>query len=80
MNKQQIGAAFSKNVKYVRAQLNLSQEAFAKVVNIKRPNVAAIEEGRSMSIESAYKISRYLRVTLDTLLTTDMETAKYLED
>lgn len=79
MDKNQISAALTFNVKHCRESLEKSQSAFAEAVGIRRPNLAAIEEGRSMSIENAYKISRYLHVSLDTLLTTNMATGESFE-
>ncbi len=80
MDKKQIGITLTKNVKYIREQLQLTQKDFAASCELSRPNLAAIEEGRSLGgLETVLKISRFTNITINTLITTDLNTAESVE-
>lgn len=66
------------NISYLRKQKQLSQSAFAKVLEVPRSRISSYEEGRSTpSIDFLIKISDYFKIPIDVLirnkLTTDSE-------
>lgn len=73
MTKEQLRQNFASNLKHIRKELNMNQEQFSHYTSVKRGNLASIEEGRSLSIESAISISKAVKISLDTLLLTDMK-------
>jgi transcriptional regulator with XRE-family HTH domain len=64
---------FSENLKFLRASQDVSQQALAKNLNLSRSNIAKYEAGvHEPSLEVILRISRYFKITVDTLLTVDM--------
>lgn len=67
---------FTANIKanfpYIRKELGLTQHQFADKLGVPQKNLAAMEEGRSMSIEIIYRVSRFMGVSMDTVLTTNL--------
>lgn len=65
------------NLKLIREELNLSQNAFAEKLGVNVSNVSrweSLENG--MSLETAVKISEKLNVTLSNLIEKDLSTKK----
>lgn len=69
MTRQMFKIFFSKNVIAIRQHNHLTQQQFANKVHIKRCTVGAIEEGRTMSLDIAYKVAIGFGLSLDELLT-----------
>lgn len=65
MNYIQLG----KNIKYVRKSLNMTQERLSEMVDISTVFISQIENGaRKPSLETVYKISIALNVSIDELI------------
>jgi putative transcriptional regulator len=63
----------SANVKYARAQLKLTQEKFAKALQVSRQVIGAIEENRSApSPHLIYRLSLLINVSISTLYLTEL--------
>lgn len=62
----------TRNVLYIRTGLGLTQVAFSNIIDVRQRNLAAMEEGRSLSIDTIYKIAKHIRVSIDTILLTNM--------
>lgn len=73
MTKQELQIMVSKNVRYIRKSLNQNITEFANNIGVKRANLAALEEGRTMGIETVLKVSEYTKLTLDKLFKVDIE-------
>ncbi len=59
---------FGTRIRTLRAAGGLSQEAFAELVGIHRTYIGAIERGeKSVTIETAAKLAKALRLSLSTL-------------
>lgn len=56
----------SKNIKYIRIYFNLTQEQFAKSINVSKTTISAIEnEKRMLNILIAISISRRYKISID---------------
>ena len=65
---------FSKNLKWIRSYYNLSQEALASSLGIKRNNIASYESGNSSpGLQRAIAIARYFNVSLEIMVLTDFD-------
>lgn len=63
----------NKNIKYIRKLKNLTQEAFAEQLGIKRSSLGAYEEGRARPNQNTLTtISKKYNLTLDQLITEDL--------
>lgn len=63
----------NKNIKYIRKLNNMTQEAFATEIGIKRSSLGAYEEGRARPNQDILlKISQKYHLSLDQLLTEDL--------
>ncbi|HIQ91046.1 MAG TPA: helix-turn-helix domain-containing protein [Candidatus Coprosoma intestinipullorum] len=63
------------NLKYIRKQLKLSQNAFAEKLNINVSNISRWENSKNgMSLDTAYNISEKLGVSLPDLVGKDLST------
>jgi len=61
------------NIKWLRHQYNLSQEAFGEVIGSSRPLVGSWEEGRSApQYDHLISISDYFKVSIDDLLRVEL--------
>jgi len=66
-------SVFGKNVKKIRVLKNLSQQEFGDLFEISRGSVGSYEEGRAEpKIDTAIKIAKYYKLSLDLLLTKEM--------
>ena len=72
MDIKQIRSNVASNVSYIRKQLHLSQQQFSDKLQIGHKKYQAYEYGRAIGFDVIYKISRFAKVSIDTLLTTDM--------
>jgi DNA-binding XRE family transcriptional regulator len=55
-------------IKELRARHDLTQEALAKMVGVRRETIVFLEKGKyNPSLKLAYKIARYLNTTIDEL-------------
>ena len=64
----------SKNIKILRKQKHLTQAKFADKIGVKRSVIGAYEEGRSEpKLNLLQDICRYFKVSIDDLLTKDLE-------
>ncbi|MDB5288569.1 MAG: Helix-turn-helix domain [Mucilaginibacter sp.] len=57
------------NVKELRRMSGMTQQEFANTLDVKRSLLGAIEEGRSLSIMTMYKISVMYEISVDDLIT-----------
>ncbi|MDQ1096727.1 MULTISPECIES: XRE family transcriptional regulator [Chryseobacterium] len=71
---------FSDNIRFLRAQKNVSQQELADKISLSRVRYSKYEDGRSEApYELLIRISKYFNVSIDLLLTVDIR--KYpLED
>lgn len=69
-------STFANNVKYIRMQLGLTQQEFADRFGMNRPKLASIEEGRVLGVENIVMLAKIARVSIDTILLTDMRKVK----
>lgn len=61
------------NIKYLRGEQKLSQQALADSLTLSRSNLAKYESGiHDPGIEVLLRMSRYFRISVDLLLTTDL--------
>lgn len=68
---------FSKNLKYLRKENNLSQNNLAKKLNVNQTIIARWEdENREPTISSAVKVAEYFEVNIDDLISVDLERGK----
>lgn len=65
-------STFANNVKYIRKDLCLTQQQLADLLEVKRCKIGAIEEGRSLDIRNIMLIAKLAKVSIDTLIKTDM--------
>ena len=64
---------FSENIRFLRAQKNLSQQELADKVSMSRVRYSKYEDGRSEPpYELLIRISKYFNVSIDLLLTVDI--------
>ena len=55
-------------IKELRARYDLTQEALANMVGVRRETIVFLEKGKyNPSLKLAYKIARYLDTTIDEL-------------
>lgn len=55
-------------IKEFRARHNLTQEALANMVGVRRETIVFLEKGKyNPSLKLAYRVSRYLDTTIDEL-------------
>jgi transcriptional regulator with XRE-family HTH domain len=65
---------FAKNLKYLRRQSGLTQDEMADELNIGRPKLGSYEEERNEpNICTLINICKYFNISIDWLLTLDME-------
>ena len=63
----------SDNIKHLRTEQGLSQQALAESLNLSRSNLAKYEKGiHDPGIEVLLRISRYFKISIDILLTVDL--------
>lgn len=61
------------NLKYLRKQLNLSQNSFAEKLNINVSNISRWENAKNgMSLDTAYTISQKIGIPLPDLIGKDL--------
>lgn len=66
-------SVFGKNVKKIRVLKNLSQQEFGDLFEVSRGSVGSYEEGRAEpKIDTAIKIAKHYKLSLDLLLTKEM--------
>ena len=64
---------FSENIRFLRAQKNLSQQELADRISMSRVRYSKYEDGRSEPpYELLIKISKYFNISIDLLLTVDI--------
>jgi putative transcriptional regulator len=62
------GKAVKTRIKEFRARYDLTQEALAKMVGVRRETIVFLEKGKyNPSLKLAYKISKCLGTTIDEL-------------
>ncbi len=61
---------FCENPKKIRKSIYITQQELADKLMVKRSLIGAIEEGRTLSLETVYKVSREFGYTIDELITT----------
>jgi putative transcriptional regulator len=60
------GTKMKNNIKVYRAMHNLTQEALASELGVTRQTILAIEKGKyDPSLELAFKIARFFKVSLE---------------
>jgi transcriptional regulator with XRE-family HTH domain len=63
----------SRNLKFLRKQKNMTQQAFAELLGIKRSSLGAYEEGRAKpGFETLQMISELYGITIDQLIKADL--------
>ena len=67
MNYNVIYQKLSRRIEDLRKEKNLTQEKLAEVAGLHRSYFWDIEQGRNISIKTAYKIAKALDVTLSEL-------------
>jgi transcriptional regulator with XRE-family HTH domain len=67
---------FAKNVQYIRSELGLSQTLFGEMLGVTRSKIGSIEEGRVLGVENIVMLAKIARVSIDTILLTDMRKVK----
>lgn len=60
---------FQKNLIEIRKKEKLTQQKMADKLGIKRSTIGAMEEGRAMSLEIIFKISKLFKISIDDLVT-----------
>lgn len=65
-------STFANNVKYIRKQLDMTQQQFAHLLGWQRSIIGMVEEGRSLDLKRVMIIAKTARVSIDTILLTDM--------
>ncbi len=71
---------FGKNIKKIRTVKNLSQQAFADLLGLKRATLGAYEEGRSEpKIETIIKVANNFSIKIDDLLKRDLSVNELLK-
>lgn len=69
MNKKELLKRFGKNVKIERIKKDLTQEMFAKIMDVSQNYIASIECGNAnMSLAKVLELSNYLKVDISKLL------------
>jgi transcriptional regulator with XRE-family HTH domain len=74
---QDFKAIVALNSKFVRKELNLTQQQLAELVNTKRANIGAIEEQRALSLEIINQIAFLYDVSLDVFLKENLNDYKF---
>jgi len=70
----------NKNLRFLRERALLTQKELANRLNVKTPVIGSYEEGRSIPpIPISIKIAQLFKVTLDSLLLTDLKDADVTE-
>lgn len=70
---------FSKNIKYIRQELKLSQNKFSELLGVNQTTIARWEdENRVPTIDTALDISEILKIPLNELIGKDLEELKYI--
>jgi DNA-binding XRE family transcriptional regulator len=69
LSKKDLTKFAQTNVKVIRKLTGMTQDEFAKSLEIKRSLLGAIEEGRTLSIMTMYKIASTYDLTIDSLIT-----------
>ncbi|AAM05669.1 transcriptional regulator, Hth-3 family [Methanosarcina acetivorans C2A] len=68
LSKDTGGCSMKTRIKEFRARHDLTQEALAKIVGVRRETVVFLEKGKyNPSLKLAYRIARALDTTLDEL-------------
>lgn len=73
LTKTQVDSLLIKNFKHIRHFLGLTQLEFGKWLEVGRPIIGVIEEGRCAPTKHlVYKLSQVSKYTLDQLYTTEL--------
>lgn len=68
---------FGENLKQVRKKMKLTQQQFAKEINISRSYLSDLENDRKIiSIDIAYRMSRNLGISVNELINDDIKIYK----
>ena len=71
----------SKNIKYLRKQLGLTQSELGEKLGLKRPVIGAYEEGRAEPrLQTLSHMSSFFSVGIDALVNTDLSTGESTAD
>src|SRR5215217_5437545 len=66
---------FSNNIKYLRTRRKLNQDFLAKELSITRVKLNALESGHTKNpvLGDLIRFSRYFRISVDSILTVDLQ-------
>ena len=68
------GRPMKNKIKVFRAMYDLTQEDLAQAIGVTRQTILAIEKGKYVpSLELAFRIARYFKVTIEEVFTYDQE-------
>ena len=72
MTQKEMRINVANNLRYIRKELNTTRVKMAEGLGINEKSFAASEEARAINLELVFNMARHTKVSMDTLLTTDM--------
>jgi transcriptional regulator with XRE-family HTH domain len=70
--EQDLADNIAENFRYIRTQLQWTQKQMAEALQTTRSRIGSIEEKRATSYLMIYRIAKFTKVSMDTIICTKM--------